>query len=557
MATATFDDILSAQRETNELLGKQRNPLDGRTGAGKALLDAQRETTSILSGELQDLKGKQPSPSQIKETNKDTKNAQDARFGALGKILKNQFGKFATAFSNLNKAAKGGILAGLTALGLFALAKFLRSETFKKIADLVTKQLQPALDSLYKNILNPLIDFFAPKFQKFFTELLDFLQNPTLEGLGKLIMDNKIAVASLAALLAPKLFLKGLKAAFFFGKKSLKFAMTALTTDLGKVATDLKAVSTDMKKKSKGQLGKMKLAGGALINSTKAILAPFVTTAAVFTGAVGLFLGLLNAVTILADDVQSGNLTFGTIGRMFKGFLEGLAEIPTRIAQMVIPEDIRERVMVGLGDLIDAIIGGIKGIGNFLDDAIIKPIKVGFDRIATDVKAGLKIVGDFIDDTFIEPIKLAFDRIATNVKAGIERIGDFFDNIIAPFQRAIRAFQEYDGIIPGGGIVEAGKAFFDPNYFGEPPPSTMDETYGFAGDRMPRTELMQAMTGNLDTRTGQRFADASLDKSERETTVVRTITVNNVDASSGKGATSNNFSNTPIADRSDPYIKTS
>ena len=170
MATATFDDILSAQRETNELLGKQRNPLDGRTGAGKALLDAQRETTSILSGELQDLKGKQPSPSQIKETNKDTKNAQDARFGALGKILKNQFGKFATAFSNLNKAAKGGILAGLTALGLFALAKFLRSETFKKIADLVTKQLQPALDSLYKNILKPLIDFFAPKFQKFFTD---------------------------------------------------------------------------------------------------------------------------------------------------------------------------------------------------------------------------------------------------------------------------------------------------------------------------------------------------------------------------------------------------
>ena len=43
MATATFDDILSAQRETNELLGKQRNPLDGRTGAGKALLDASRE----------------------------------------------------------------------------------------------------------------------------------------------------------------------------------------------------------------------------------------------------------------------------------------------------------------------------------------------------------------------------------------------------------------------------------------------------------------------------------------------------------------------------------
>ena len=48
MATATFDDILAAQRETNALLGKQRSPLDGRTRAGKALLDAQRETTQAL-----------------------------------------------------------------------------------------------------------------------------------------------------------------------------------------------------------------------------------------------------------------------------------------------------------------------------------------------------------------------------------------------------------------------------------------------------------------------------------------------------------------------------
>ena len=49
MATATFDDILAAQRETNTLLGKQRSPLDGRTRAGKALLDAQRETTQAVS----------------------------------------------------------------------------------------------------------------------------------------------------------------------------------------------------------------------------------------------------------------------------------------------------------------------------------------------------------------------------------------------------------------------------------------------------------------------------------------------------------------------------
>ena len=133
MATATFDDILSAQRETNELLSK-RSSLDGRTQAGKALLDASREqldrqseTTSAIhdlhvatAGYIDD--PKQPSASQIEETNKDRNNQQNKRFGALGKIFKTQIGKLTTAFSNLNKAAKGGILAGLTALGLFALA---------------------------------------------------------------------------------------------------------------------------------------------------------------------------------------------------------------------------------------------------------------------------------------------------------------------------------------------------------------------------------------------------------------------------------------------------
>ena len=96
-------------------------------------------------------------------------------------------------------------------------------------------------------------------------------------------------------------------------------------------------------------------------------------------------------------------------------------------------------------------------------------------------------------------------------------------------------------------------AFGDPNFFGEPPPSTMDETYGFAGDRMPRTELMQMMTGNLDTRTGQRFADASLDKAGRDAAANVLITnVNNVDNSTGKGATSNSFPGSRIVDPQDP-----
>ena len=48
MAEVTFAHLLEEQKKTNELLAKQRNPLDGRTGAGRALLESQRETTSAV-----------------------------------------------------------------------------------------------------------------------------------------------------------------------------------------------------------------------------------------------------------------------------------------------------------------------------------------------------------------------------------------------------------------------------------------------------------------------------------------------------------------------------
>ena len=48
MAEVTFAHLLEEQKKTNELLAKQRNPLDGRTGAGRALLESQKETTSAV-----------------------------------------------------------------------------------------------------------------------------------------------------------------------------------------------------------------------------------------------------------------------------------------------------------------------------------------------------------------------------------------------------------------------------------------------------------------------------------------------------------------------------
>ena len=48
MADVTFAQLLAEQKKTNEILSKQRSPLDGRTGAGRALLESQRETTEAV-----------------------------------------------------------------------------------------------------------------------------------------------------------------------------------------------------------------------------------------------------------------------------------------------------------------------------------------------------------------------------------------------------------------------------------------------------------------------------------------------------------------------------
>ena len=100
---ADFDDILTEQKKTNDLLKKQRNHLDGRTGSGKALLDAskeqleaQRETTKAVdfNAEVsQDIRAAAVNSQDStavgdKETKKDAETAANKRFGKLGDIFK-------------------------------------------------------------------------------------------------------------------------------------------------------------------------------------------------------------------------------------------------------------------------------------------------------------------------------------------------------------------------------------------------------------------------------------------------------------------------------------
>ena len=66
------------------------------------------------------------------------------------------------------------------------------------------------------------------------------MDNPSWSGLGTLIGDNKIALAGLVALLAPKLFLKGLKLAFT-GLKTAIQLMATTVTGIGKTVLAPKA----------------------------------------------------------------------------------------------------------------------------------------------------------------------------------------------------------------------------------------------------------------------------------------------------------------------------
>ena len=148
MATATFDDILAAQRETNELLGRQRSPLDGRTGAGKALLDAQKATTSALGSVIDGVGAvaegvKNPPPKPKKDAGEEESLEKARRsflvktFGKFGNKIDDGFKALAAGLQKFKDVATGGFKAFLIAAGLLALAKFLRSGTWKQIRKLI------------------------------------------------------------------------------------------------------------------------------------------------------------------------------------------------------------------------------------------------------------------------------------------------------------------------------------------------------------------------------------------------------------------------------------
>jgi hypothetical protein len=111
----------------------------------------------------------------------------------------------------------------------------------------------------------------------------------------------------------------------------------------------------------------------------------------------------------------------------------------------------------------------------------------------------------YVDENILQPFKWVFGRLKNNLDEKLSSLGEFFDKILAPFQRAIRAFKEADGGLTGFGKVTAAiDAFGDSNYFGE--------------ETAAPNNVTNAMSGNSDTRTekGEVLQQALLDKSARD-----------------------------------------
>jgi len=237
--------------------------------------------------------------------------------------------KGSTLFSML----KGTLLAGL----FFAIAAFFQSDLFPKLIDIITNKILPKLMVVY--------EFFKGKFSKFFDDLGTFLDDPSWTNLGTLIMDNKVALITLAAVLAPGKFLKVLRLGFM--------ALKASTIFLGKeLMKDAKGVRFG---KTKGMFTKIfdfvKTKVGLIGGIATAIGTKFAAIGTALTGFFGVALAplvaIVAAVVAVGYSVYEGFLAFkkrfeetGSVMESIKAgistFLGTLIALPATLLQKII-----------------------------------------------------------------------------------------------------------------------------------------------------------------------------------------------------------------------------
>ena len=92
------------------------------------------------------------SASQEKEDKKDDQSFMSKTFGKLGGIFTGGFKSMIGVLGKFKTTAMTGLSALLTAAGLFALIKFLESETWKNIRDWMKKEGPQILEDLWTNL---------------------------------------------------------------------------------------------------------------------------------------------------------------------------------------------------------------------------------------------------------------------------------------------------------------------------------------------------------------------------------------------------------------------
>jgi len=294
--------------------------------------------------------------------------------------------KGSTLFSML----KGTLLAGL----FFAIAAFFQSDLFPKLIDVITNKILPKLMVVY--------EFFKGKFSKFFEDLGSFLDDPSWSNLGSLIMDNKVALLTLAALLAPGTFLKVLRLGFM--------AIKASTIFLGKeLMKDAKGVRFG---KSKGIFSKIFNFVKGKIGFIAALVTGIGAKFAVIGAAITSFTGIALAPLLLI--VAAVVATFYALYEGFKAFQKRFEETGSVL------ESIKAAIATFFGTLIALPTTLLQKIVSFFAGLF------GFDQFKEKIDSF-----DFAGDVS-KAIEKIIDYVIKFFTGLPEQIGAFFTKYIGP-----------------------------------------------------------------------------------------------------------------------------
>ena len=395
---------------------------------GKAELNAQFNKLSLAIQQRElDLKRETATDPAAQEELDKEQAAIDAKNNSLlSKISGGISSLFEFTKKGAEKFAGGGlgkILKGTLFAGFFlAIASFLNSPYFQQTVDFITTTIVPMLETLYKDYIKPFATMMLEKFLKFFEDLGSFLKDPSFETFTTLIGENKVALLSLAALLAPGLTLKVLRA----GVMALKGGFVFLGTELMKDAKGMRFA------KSRGMINKAKLLLMAGIGKVAPLLGVlkggFVAISSVVTGTI---LPVLLPIAAIAATVGAAVYTISEAFTAFKTRLEETGSVT---------EAIKAGISSFLGTLIALPSTLLQKIVSFFAGLF------GFDQFKEKIDAidfagaASKAIEDLINGVINffkgipEVVKNFYDKFigpdaewAVNVRKSIT---DFFDPII-------------------------------------------------------------------------------------------------------------------------------